>query len=98
MAVQTVENVVFNCVPILSTAARIAIVRVPAMRAYSMAVVADSSPEELSNGYSHGALLLAQPGCSLAVIVRRDQFLQNESDRMAFMNWRKGKCFLAANP
>jgi hypothetical protein len=34
IAVQAVENVVFNCVPILSTAVRIAIEMVPAMRAY----------------------------------------------------------------
>jgi hypothetical protein len=43
IAAQTFENVMFNCVPILSTAARIAIEIVPAMRACSMAVVADSS-------------------------------------------------------
>jgi len=40
IAIQTVENVVFNCVPILSTAARIAIEMVAAMRAYSMARMA----------------------------------------------------------
>jgi hypothetical protein len=43
IAAQTFANVVFNCVPILSTAARIAIEMVPAMRAYSMAVVATAS-------------------------------------------------------
>jgi hypothetical protein len=43
IAVQTVENVVFNCVPILSTAVRIAIEMVAATSAYSMAVAPDSS-------------------------------------------------------
>jgi hypothetical protein len=50
MAAQTFENVVFNCVPILSTAARIAIEMVPAMRAYSMAVV--TGPTKRASGCS----------------------------------------------
>ena len=55
-AVQTVENVVFSCVPSLSTAARITIEMVQAMRAYSIAVAPRFIPDESRDGYCHGAL------------------------------------------
>ena len=47
-AVQTVENVMFNCVPSLSTAARIAIEMVLATRAYSIAVAPDFIQDEFA--------------------------------------------------
>ena len=89
IAVQTVENVVFNCVPILSTAVRITIEMVPAMRAYSMAVVADSSRRKRATDTPmERSARFAQPGSSPAVMVFWYQFQQDDSERLAFMKWR----------
>ena len=78
-AVQTVENVVFSCVPSLSTAARITIEMVPAMRAYSIAVAPDSSRMNrvMATVMEHSPADLLQPARNILEV----QFLRDELDR-----------------